>query len=522
MFDYKPSRRRFLTVSSAVLGTAVLGGAEMLLEACAGTSNTGATVKKGGTLTMGMAGDPPIMDPHRATQGVYHHTVRSTVFEGLTHVKQDLSQEPRLAESWTTSSDGLTVTFKLRQGVTFHDGSPFTAQDVVFNIQRIQDKSFGSAWAPYVNTVEQVTAVDDHTVRFQLSVPTPALFANLGSIMIISQKSAGTIDKHPVGTGPFQFVEWVPGDHIKVTKFANYWQAGKPYLDGILFKPLPDAQSAVTALQTGGISLLEDTAPQYVQTVQSMSNVAVSPSPPILQLECYQFNTQRFADKRVRQALSYAFPRKDYVQSFWYNLSRPSVNFFVKEMPVYLPDSDDLTASFDVSKANSLLQQAGYTKDNPLKIEILTPNFAPTRKQGALLLQNNLNQLGHKVTIADVETSTWVDRIEAHAQYDVTVVRYDVLPADPSGIFNSEMLSPSFNLSRWSTSDYADKVAGAAKELDTQKRISDYQDLQRLVLDEVPIFTINHMPIIPSMLKTVKGLVVGPDAVWDYSAVSIS
>ena len=143
----------------------------------------------------------------------------------------------------------------------------------------------------------------------------------------------------------------------------------------------------------------------------------------------------------MRQALSYAFDRKSYLKNFWYGYARQSAGPFVKEMPAYLPGADS-AYKFDLKKADALLKQAGFSKSNPLKMEILSIVGYPTLKAMAVLLQANLNKLGHKVTITELDISPWIDRIASHPDFDITVDNYNTVPEDPAGMFNSDNLAP--------------------------------------------------------------------------------
>jgi ABC-type transport system substrate-binding protein len=517
MSDELISRRGFVQLTAAGVG-AVAGGSDLLAAPALAES----TLKRGGTLTMGLSGDFKTLDPHRSTLDVLRHTIRSMVFESLVFIGPDLKVRPVLAQSWHVSPDGKTVSFNLRKGVKFHDGTPFTAQDVAFTIHRVQNPATASQFAQQVATVKRVEVVDAYTVRLHLSGPTPALVANLLQVNIVSHKNIGQIEKHPVGTGPFKFVEWIPGSHIKVVRNPQYYIRGLPLLDGILMRPLTDPQTRLTNLQTGTVLLLEFIGPTDVQQVRRFSNARVLATKPITLYEIFQINTQRapFNDKRVRQALSYAFDRKSYARSFWPGLARPGDNPFVKEMPAYLPGSDN-KYTFDVSRADALLKAAGFSGSNPFKMEILNPAGFDTLRAMSILLQDNLNKLGHNVTVRDLELSAWIDRISAHANFDITTDFYNTVPEDPGGMFNSDNLAPKFNINRFNSPTYSAMVQKAATEPNQHKRIQLYRQLQRLLLDEVPMIVVDHIPNLLAGNKRVRGLVLGPSGIWDYKHVSI-
>jgi len=516
MHNESISRRDFVRLT--VGGVGALGLAPSFTHAAFAASPG----TRGGTLTMALTSDPKTLDVHRSTLDVLRHTVRSTIFDALVYIEPNLQVRPALATSWQVSPDGLTVTFALRKNVKFHDGAAFTAKDVAFTIKRVQDPAIASQYAPQVAAVKQVEVVDPYTVRLHLSAPTPALVTNLLFVPIVSEQSVGSIEKHPVGTGPFAFVEWIPGNHLTVSRNANYYVAGLPLIDGIVMRPMSDDQTRITNIQTGAILLSESMDPADVKQVQSFANARVLASAPITLYEIFQINTQRapFSDKRVRQALSYAFDRDSYVRSFWYGLARAGNNPFVKEMPAYLAGSDDVY-KFDLQKAAALLEAAGFSRAHPLKMEILNWLGLATLHSMAVLLQANLNKLGHNVTVRDMEASALVDRISAHADFDITTDNYNTVPEDPGGMFNSDNLAPKFNINRFNPPGYAALVQQAASATNGPQRIQLYHNLQKLLLDEQPMIVIDHIPNLLAASKKVNGLVIGPSGIWDYSRVTI-
>lgn len=513
----KLSRRTFLVTLTLATATPAI------LEACAkSTTTSGTALKRGGMLTMAIEGEPKTLDIHRSNLDVLRHTIRSTVFDGLTWVDESLKVKPALAESWDVSADGKTITFKLRQGVKFHDGADFTANDVAYTIKRVQDKTSGSQYAPQISTVAGVEVVDPHTVRITLSAPSPALLSNLIFVPIVSEKSVGTIDKSPVGTGPFKFVEWASGDHITVAKNPNYYIKDRPLLDQIVFKIIPDAETRLTSLQSGGV-LMAPIAAKDVQQVKSYSGVGVVSGKPITLYELFQINTKKppFDDPKVREAIAYSFDRKAFVHSFWYDVARPTINPVVEEMPAFLSRSED-RYPLDLTKAADLLKSAGFSSSNPLKVEIVNPVGYPTLHSASLLLQDNLNKIGAKATVSDLELSAWVDHIKVHPVYDVTTGNYNTVPEDPAGMFNSTALAPALNISRYNPTGYADSVNKAATETDPQTRIALYRQLQTQLLDDVPLIVFDHYPTLLGSSQKVRGFAFGPSGLWDFSQAGLS
>ena len=260
---------------------------------------------------------------------------------------------------------------------------------------------------------------------FHLSAPTPAILANLLEVQLISPASVKNVDKKPVGTGPFMFVEWVTGDHIKVAKNPDYFKKGEPLLDAIVFKTIPDTQVRLTNLRTNAVQMDDGLGAEDVKSVSGYSSARVIQSKPILGYEMLQINTKRapFSDKRVRQALAWAFDRNAYVKSFWAGLARPGDNPFVKEMKEYLPGSDS-RYGFDLDKTAALLAAAGYSKSKPLQIEILNPaGYSDFSTRSRCSISRTSGSSAYQVKVTDLELSAWIDRIANKPDFDITTGR---------------------------------------------------------------------------------------------------
>ncbi|MFO1035854.1 MAG: ABC transporter substrate-binding protein [Geminicoccaceae bacterium] len=499
----------------------LLGGAAFGLAYAVGGTTT--ALAEGGTLTVGISSDIKTLDPHLSSLDVFRHTIRSTVFEALTFIDPDTLQPvPALAKSWEVAPDNLSVTFKLQDGVKWHDGSAFTAGDVVFTLKRVMDPKTASVLAPQVASVADVTAVDPGTVRVTLKATTPGILANLATVQIVNPKNIDAITTKPIGTGPFKFADWTPGDHIRVERFADYRIAGLPLLEAIEWRIVPDSQARLSGLQDGSLQLVALVEGRDVKQAQTIPDVQIISTKPYVLYEMFNVNTQRapFSDKRVRQALSYAFDRESYVKTVWFGLARATANPVPPEMPTYWPEAAK-AYPFDLAKAEALLAEAGFSKANPLKMEILTPAGFESLKSMALLLQDNLNRIGHQVTVRELEITVWIDTFVTKKEFDITTDNYNTVPEDPAGMFNSSNLAPGGNDNGFVSPAYADLVAKAMSEVDPDKRKALYQDLQKFLLDEMPMITIDHLPLFFLGAPGFSGFVIGPSGIDSYAKVTL-
>lgn len=498
----------------------LLGGAAVAAALPAGLAfSSTALAQEGGDIVVGISSDINTLDPQMSPSDVFRHTIRSTVFEALVFINPEtLKADPLLAESWEIAPDGLSATFKLKSGVTWHDGSAFSAADVVYALKRVQDKNVGSPFAPQLVAVSSVEAVDDATVKITLANPVPGILANLAVIQIVKEANIGTINTAPIGTGPFKFASWAPGDRIRVERFAEHRSA--PKAAAIEWRIVPDSQARLAGMQDGTLQMVALVEGKDVVQAQG-AGIEVIQTKPYVLYENFNINTKRapFDDKRVRQALAHAFDRESYAKTVWFGFARATINPVPPEMATYWPDSATMYP-FDLDKAAALLGEAGFSKDKPLKMEILTIQGFDSLKSMALILQDNLNRLGHQVTVRELEATVWLERVLTKPDYDITTDNFNTGPEDPASMFNSPNLAPTANVNQWNPDGYADLVSRAGAELDPAKQAALYHELQKLILEEMPQITVDHLPLFFLGTEGAKALVIGPSGIDDYTKVT--
>ena len=300
------------------LGTTVVVTAAALLPA----ATVAQEPQMGGSIVAVIEGEPTSVDPAFDYDFVSGLATSSITEPLLKFCEGDTALCPNLASDWTVSDDGLTYTLTIRQGVTFHDGSPMTVDDVVFSLNRVRDPELGSYVGWMLANVADVTAPDDQTVVITMSQPDALLEYALASTAahVVSKafvesvgEDYGTPGVGSIGTGPFKFVEWVSGDHQTLARNDDYWDKanGGPYLDEITIKILPEPTTRVAGLETGEIDYLVNNVPsdQY-ETVKGFDNVSLTFVPSFYG-EWITFNTQQppFDNVKVRQAMNYALDK---------------------------------------------------------------------------------------------------------------------------------------------------------------------------------------------------------------------
>src|ERR671922_1039014 len=382
----------------------------------AADSGRGAAPKRGGTLTVVHSVDISNFDVQSAP-GYEVIWINQNIHNSLLTLDKDLTPVPDLAEKWEASPDGLVYTFYLHEGVKFHDGTDMDAATIKWNFEHMMDPKTRSAIRVFYTDVKAVEAVDRHTVRFILQEPNylfPLIVAGYRYGFVVSSPTAfKTMSEqeyrtHPVGTGPFKLLEWVPNDHITLVRNEHYWKQGLPYLDKVIFKVLNDPISQVTALKTGEVDMLNSMSPELTRGLRQSKNIMVlgglqtTPMAAMLQV-----TRPPFDDLRVRKAIGcYGTNRQEIAEKAQLGLAKPLVSMAAVDVKGYV----DLTAlcPYDPEKARALLKEAGYSESNPLHFTILTDNEKQVFSNIATLLKEQYRTLGVETKVEVQDKVTWM------------------------------------------------------------------------------------------------------------------
>lgn len=377
---------------------------------------------RGGHLVVVQSAEPPGLDPSATTATAATTIVHHNVLEGLVKVTEDGTLVPALAESWSISEGATEYVFYLRRGVSFHDGRPFTAADVVAKFERAIDPTSGHTNQHYYSSIAAVEAADDYTVVFKLSAPDAELLYNLArpDSVIVPAGSYAQQPARPIGTGPFRFVEWARGSHVRLERFEHYWNPELPYLDGVTFRFITDASAQVAALLAGNVDAVAGaaTAEQALQ-VQRRPGFKVIEGPTTSTVVLAMNNARSpLNDVRVRQAISHAINRDEVVVGAEFGFGLPIGSHMTPAEPYYA----DMTAvyPYDPGKARALLQEAGY--GSGLRLTLSLPHQYTYTVRAGEIVADQLRRVGIEVDIELVEWATWLSRIFGEAEYDLTII----------------------------------------------------------------------------------------------------
>jgi peptide/nickel transport system substrate-binding protein len=488
-----------------VLGRAVVGVAGVIALLLAATScSTGERVDLGdaasGNLIAAIAGEPDQLDPHKTT-AYFSFEVLENVFDTLVEPDANLEMRPALAESWGVSPDQRVWTFHLRRGVTFHDGSPFTADDVVFSYRRIIDEELANV--DKFSAVTDVRAVDPQTVRITVKQPTPNLLTNLGGFKgtaIVSRKNveSGRIATDPVGTGPFSFAGQTSGDSITLKANPTYW-GGPPKVSGVTFRFISEPSTALAALQAGEVDWTDSIPPQRVAQLRDddSQQLSVTPSNDYWYLALNEARDP-WRDPRVRQAIAYGIDRDAIVAATSYGTAAENQLAIPEGNPWYTPYD---TYSYDIEKAKSLLAEANA---QPQRLDMLVTSEYPETVTAAQIIADNLAPLGITVDIRTVDFATWLDE-QNNGNFDMLMMGW-LGNIDPDDFYYSQHHTKGPNNAQKFSNPEVDRLLDAGRvETDQQKRKDDYARAATIIADQVSYIYLYNPSVIQAWTNNLSG-----------------
>ncbi len=373
-------------------------------------------------ITIAMQLEPPHLDPTSAAAQAIDSVVYTNIFEGLTRFMGDGSVVPGLAESWEISDDGTEYTFKLRDGVTFHDGSTMDAEDVKFSLDRATAEDSANAQKALFAGIESVEVVDPLTVKVTLSEPNGNFLFNLawGDAVIVAPESIENIKTNPVGTGAFTFGNWVQGDSITLNRNPDYW-GDQPALETATFKFISDPTAAFAAMMAEDIDVFDnfpapENLPQFEADPRFQVLVGSTEGETILSTNNKQ---PPFDDIRVRQALAHAIDRQAIVDGAMFGYGTPIGTHFAPHHPAYV----DLTgnSAHDPEKARALLAEAGFADGFETTLHLPPPSYA---RRGGEIIAAQLADVGITAEIINVEWAQWLESVFKGKEFGLTIVSH--------------------------------------------------------------------------------------------------
>ncbi|SPA34965.1 dipeptide ABC transporter, substrate binding protein precursor [Cupriavidus taiwanensis] len=536
---FRPSRpsqlfRPFAFLAPVVLSLPLLGGLAAPANAAA-PAQAAEAPRAGGTLTTIIQPEPVILTSalnSAAPTGFFS----ANVFDGLIEYDNDFKLKPALAQRWEISKDSKTLTFHLRPNVKWHDGKPFTSADVKWTLENVWKKLHPRNQILF-GKVTRVDTPDALTVVLHFSEPSLAVLSSLnsnGAQVLPKHLYEGTdilnnpYNNKPVGTGPFVFKEWSKGNYIVLERNPDYWDKGKPYLDKIVFKVIPDASARAAALEKGEVQYAPFN-PVPLKDAQRLSQL------PSLKLETrgYEWlspwlfmdvNIDRpyFKDVRVRQALAHAIDLNALNKVVWFGFGKPAVSpvvstlgqFFNPSVPKY---------PYDPARAEALLDAAGLKRGadgNRLKIQIDYLPYGDDYKRSAEYIKQALKRVGVDVTVRTQDTPTYTRRVYGDRDFDLAVVWFAGF-ADPlvgvTRAYRSDTVGKNIPWSNGSgyRGDEANRLIDQAQGSPSQaERVELFRKFQSVVQTDLPSIPLLELRFFTVQSSNLRDTVSGVDQVY--------
>jgi peptide/nickel transport system substrate-binding protein len=465
----------------------------------------------GDILVRGDIGDASNLIPILASDSASHN-IAGMIYNGLVKYDKNMNIVGDLAESWDISSNGLVITFHLRKGIKWHDGKPFTSADVLYTYQATIDPKTPTAYAGDFLKVKKVEAPDDYTFRVTYDKPfAPALISWSSAILprhLLAGKdiTRSSLSRHPIGTGPYMFREWVAGQKIVLVSNPDYFD-GQPYIDGRMTRIIPDTATMFLELRAQNIGMMGLTPLQY--TRQTENNLFKNNFNKYRYLSFaytfmgYNLKNPLFADKRVRQAISYAINKDEIISGVLLKLGKPASGpykpgtwAFNDKVKVY---------NYNPQKALALLNEAGWKKTGsegllkkdgqPFIFEIVTNQGNETRQKCAEIIQRQLKEIGITVKIRVLEWSAFVTDFINKRRFDAVILGWTI-PLDPDAYdvwHSGKTAAEELNFISYNNPEADEMLEKGRSTFDQKERKKYYDRFQEILAEDQP-YTFLYVP----------------------------
>ncbi len=459
------------------------------------------------------------LDPAKTTIGDEYIYV-NLVFNGLTRIDPDMTVKPDLAESWDVSDDLKTWTFKLRTDVKFHNGRLLDSGDVVATVKRILDPATGSRSRSNLEMVDSVEALDAHTVQFKLNIPY-AGFADIFAdrqMRIVAKDNVNELSTHPIGTGPFMFKSWSPGDRMELVKNPDYYKKGLPKLDGVTILIIPEAAARIAALESGAIDILWSLPYESVDKFKNSATIRVdSVSTPTWDGVILNNAIKPFNDVRVRQALAATIDKQALVELALFGQGSPTFSPIPPSHPYF-----NTSLKFnppDIAKAKKLLAEAGYP--NGFDIAMQVPQEREQRVRLGVAVRDMARAAGIRINIERVPFASYTANVAGKAQ--MYVDGYFARPTIDTALYPFYHSDGSWNQRLWRYKDArVDKILDDARKTnDDAARKKLFWEFQAVVDETVPGIIAYSAAHVNGVSKKVEGFRSTPMLWLDLENVSL-
>jgi peptide/nickel transport system substrate-binding protein len=477
--------------------------------------------RRGGTLTVAIANEPPNLDPfHQA--GDARTAVTVLMYQGLMYEHASGEAKPLLAESMQIAPDGLTYTFRLRRNVTFHTGQPMTSADVKYSYDYIRDAGNGSPGAADFGAIAEITTPDDHTVVIRLGRPNASLPMTLtnrfGCVVprdtFARQDARARLSQQSVGTGPFRLAEFRPQSHIRMARFPEYWEAGQPHLDAILFSVQPNAASLLQALRNRRADVALLPRPQDAEQLRDVPGLNIGTAPSLRQNTLdLDGNFAQLRDVRVRQAIALSIDKEAVMQaSIGGHGTVLGTTVAAMQESWGAPLNELATQRPDLDRARALLAAAGHA--GGFQLDLVSIIGFEWMDPAAVTIAQQLQRVGVRLNIQRVELGVWLNAFRTR-NMRFTFNDWGTQP-DPHILYYRHFRSPpqGADFRNWANAD-ADRLLDQGMETsDPAERRRIYVQLQKLMSETVPTIMLFSPNLVTVTQARVRNYAQHPTGWW--------
>ncbi len=484
----------------------------------------------GDTLIIGSGADAVTLLPVLASDGT-SSDINGLVYDGLVRYDKDLNLEGALAERWDISDDNLTLTFHLRRGVRWHDGAPFTADDVLFTYQLLVDPKTPTAYAERYRQVASAEVIDAHTFRVRYHKPlAPALVSwafpiHPRHLLQGTDITRSPLASRPVGTGPYRLVEWQRGERIVLEANPTYF-GGAPFIQRVLYRVIPDATTMFLEMQSGGLDFMGLTPLQYAMQTDTPAfrRRFRKYRYPAFAYTYLGYNLRRpmFQDRRVRQALSYAIDKQEIIDGVLLGLGQIASGPYTPGSWVHNPHVQ--AYEYNPQKARELLAEAGWRDSDgdgvldregrSLAFTIVTNQGNDQRVKAGEIIQRRLSEVGVQVKLRVVEWATFLKEFINPGNFDATLLGWSGgIDPDVYNVWHSSKTAPGeLNFIGFHNAEADQLLEDGRRTFDQEERKRAYDRFQEILADEQPytfLYVPESLPVVSARVRGIEPAAAG-------------
>lgn len=473
-----------------------------LFAGCSGASGNEAAAADDSTFTYVISADIDDFNPYSSQQIQYVYFFTFNCYEPLFHLNANMEYEMDLAESYEQVDD-VTYTFKLREGVTFHNGEAFTAEDVIHTINYVSNPDNGSYKQTSFSNVAEITADGDYSVTIKLSAPTPAFLDSLAWLPITCKSvDIASEATHPIGTGAFKFESWTPNDNTTLTRNENYWDADRIHFDTVIIKPYTDYTLAINGLYAGDVDYISGMSVEQAESIDTSKGAKVvkADSSNLMYLfEVGLHNVEAFKDPKVMKAMNLVLDKKAINESIYAGMGKVPTSVFPSGAKYH---EDVNTDSYDLEQAKALMAESAYA--DGFEFEVMVLSGDTNSEMACVIWKQELAKLGITMNINVCEMSVWLDAYLGRT-YDMICNYYSMVGSDPA-TFCTIILSAYVDYQCKDMPELFEQIAAGASTGDDAARQAAYSQIQNMIDEACPVISYMEAPQLAAAVEGLEGI----------------